>query len=131
VGILHGCLRRRQARNEPIANIKKPPIPPPLPEAFTGRVLIVLPDNISTGSMAPDGAVVMADRSNVEAIAGYTFMKEDPEFVQRAKDWSGGFIVAGENYGQGSSREHAALAPWPWVCVASWPRGSPVSTGAT
>jgi aconitate hydratase len=92
-------------------NIRKPPIPPPLPEAFAGRVLIVLPDNISTGSMAPDGAIVMADRSNVGAIAEYTFMKEDPEFVQRAEGWGGGFIVAGENYGQGSSREHAALAP--------------------
>src|SRR5919197_1220469 len=77
----------------------------------SGRVLIVLPDNVSTGSMAPDGAIVMADRSNVEAIAGYTFLKEDPEFVRRARDWGGGFIVAGENYGQGSSREHAALAP--------------------
>jgi aconitate hydratase len=74
-------------------------------------VLIVLPDNVSTGSMAPDGAIVMADRSNVEAIARYTFMKEDPEFVRRARDWDGGFVVAGENYGQGSSREHAALAP--------------------
>jgi aconitate hydratase len=92
-------------------NIKQPPIPPPLPEAFAGRVLIVLGDNISTGSMAPDGAIVMADRSNVPAIAEYTFMKEDPEFVQRARDWGGGFIVGGENYGQGSSREHAALAP--------------------
>jgi len=92
-------------------NIKNPPIPPSLPEAFAGRVLIVLGDNISTGSMAPDGAIVMADRSNVEAIAEYTFMKEDREFVQRAKDWDGGFIVGGENYGQGSSREHAALAP--------------------
>jgi aconitate hydratase len=47
----------------------------------------------------------------VPAIAEYTFMKEDQEFVQRAKDWDGGFIVGGENYGQGSSREHAALAP--------------------
>jgi aconitate hydratase len=92
-------------------NIRKPPIPPPLPDAFRGRVLIVLPDNVSTGSMAPDGAIVMADRSNVEAIARYTFMKEDPEFVRRARDWDGGFVVAGENYGQGSSREHAALAP--------------------
>jgi aconitate hydratase len=71
----------------------------------------VLGDNISTGSMAPDGAIVMADRSNVPAIAGYTFMKEDPEFVRRAREWGGGFIVGGENYGQGSSREHAALAP--------------------
>jgi aconitate hydratase len=92
-------------------NIKTPPIPPPLPDEMTGRVLIVLPDNISTGSMAPDGAIVMADRSNVAAIAEYTFMKEDAGFVHRAKDWGGGFIVAGENYGQGSSREHAALAP--------------------
>jgi aconitate hydratase len=92
-------------------NIRKPPIPPPLPDSLQGRVLIVLPDNISTGSMAPDGAIVMADRSNVPAIAEYTFMKEDPEFVQRAKDWGGGLIVGGENYGQGSSREHAALAP--------------------
>ena len=78
---------------------------------MSGQVLIVLPDNISTGSMAPDGAIVMADRSNVAAIAEYTFMKEDPAFVRRAKAWQGGFIVAGENYGQGSSREHAALAP--------------------
>ncbi len=92
-------------------NIKTPPIPPPLPDEMTGQVLIVLPDNISTGSMAPDGAIVMADRSNVAAIAEYTFMKEDREFVERAKSWHGGFIVAGENYGQGSSREHAALAP--------------------
>jgi aconitate hydratase len=92
-------------------NIKTPPIPPPLPAEMDGPVLIVLPDNISTGSMAPDGAIVMADRSNVGAIAQYTFMKEDPEFVARARRWDGGFIVAGENYGQGSSREHAALAP--------------------
>ena len=52
-------------------------------------------------------------------------MKEDPEFVQRAKDWEGGFIVAGENYGQGSSREHAAMAPWPSGSAASWPRVRP------
>jgi aconitate hydratase len=92
-------------------NIKPPPIPPALPDRFAGQVLIVLGDNISTGSMAPDGAIVMADRSNVPAIAEYTFMKEDSEFVARAKEWGGGFIVGGENYGQGSSREHAALAP--------------------
>jgi aconitate hydratase len=92
-------------------NIKSPPIPPPLPAVLEGPVLIVLPDNISTGSMAPDGAIVMADRSNVGAIARYTFIKEDPGFVDRARQWGGGFIVAGENYGQGSSREHAALAP--------------------
>jgi aconitate hydratase len=92
-------------------NIKPPPVPPDLPDALEGRVLIVLPDNISTGSMSPDGVVVMSERSNIEAISRYVFRKEDPGFVSRAEEWSGGFIVAGDNYGQGSSREHAALAP--------------------
>jgi aconitate hydratase len=92
-------------------NIKPPPLPPDLPDALEGRVLIVLPDDISTGSMSPDGVIVMSERSNIEAISRYVFKKEDPEFVSRAEAWGGGFIVAGDNYGQGSSREHAALAP--------------------
>jgi aconitate hydratase len=92
-------------------NIQPPPIPPELPESLSGRVLIVLGDNISTGSMSPDGVLVMQERSNIPAIAEYCFRKEDPEFVSRAKAWGGGFVVAGDNYGQGSSREHAALAP--------------------
>ena len=92
-------------------NIKPPPLPPDLPDALEGRVLIVLPDNISTGSMSPDGVIVMGERSNIEAISRYVFKKEDPEFVSRAEEWGGGFIVGGDNYGQGSSREHAALAP--------------------
>jgi aconitate hydratase len=92
-------------------NIKPPPLPPDLPDALEGKVLIVLPDNISTGSISPDGVLVFQERSNIEAIAEYVFQKEDPEFVPRAKEWGGGFIVAGDNYGQGSSREHAALAP--------------------
>ena len=69
------------------------------------------PDDISTGDLSPDGATVMAYRSNVPAIAEFTFQHRDPEFPRRAKEWGGGFIVAGDNYGQGSSREHAALAP--------------------
>ncbi len=92
-------------------NIKPPPLPPDLPDALEGRVLIVLPDNISTGSMSPDGVIVMGERSNIEAISRYVFKKEDPDFVSRAEEWGGGFIVGGDNYGQGSSREHAALAP--------------------
>ncbi|HYT80673.1 MAG TPA: aconitase family protein, partial [Actinomycetota bacterium] len=92
-------------------NIQPPPVPPELPHSLTGKVLIVLGDNISTGSMSPDGVLVMQERSNIPAIAEYCFRKEDPEFVKRAKEWGGGFIVAGDNYGQGSSREHAALAP--------------------
>jgi aconitate hydratase len=92
-------------------NIKPPPVPPDLPDSLEGRVLIVLPDDISTGSMSPDGVIVFAERSNIEAISRYVFRKEDPDFVSRAEEWGGGFIVAGDNYGQGSSREHAAIAP--------------------
>ena len=53
----------------------------------------------------------MAFRSNVAAMSRFVFRRLDPEFAERARQWQGGFIVAGQNYGQGSSREHAALAP--------------------
>ncbi len=92
-------------------NIHPPPEQKPLPDTLELRVLIVAPDDISTGDLSPDGATVMAYRSNVPAIAEFTFQHRDPEFPRRAKEWGGGFIVAGHNYGQGSSREHAALAP--------------------
>jgi aconitate hydratase len=92
-------------------NIKPPPEQKSLPEELEMRVLIVAPDDISTGDLSPDGATVMAYRSNVPAIAEFTFQHRDKEFPRRAKEWGGGFIVAGDNYGQGSSREHAALAP--------------------
>jgi aconitate hydratase len=92
-------------------NIKPPPAQVPLPAHISGRVLIVVGDDISTGDLAPDGAVVMADRSNVEAMATFVFRRLDPTFPKRAREWGGGIIVGGHNYGQGSSREHAALAP--------------------
>jgi aconitate hydratase len=92
-------------------NIKPPPMHQPLTDELELRVLIVAPDDISTGDLSPDGATVMAYRSNVPAIAEFTFQHRDKEFPRRAKEWGGGFIVAGHNYGQGSSREHAALAP--------------------
>jgi aconitate hydratase len=92
-------------------NIKPPPEQKELPDTLELRVLIVAPDDISTGDLSPDGATVMAFRSNVPAIAEFTFQHRDKEFPRRAKEWGGGFIVAGHNYGQGSSREHAALAP--------------------
>jgi aconitate hydratase len=92
-------------------NIKAPPEQKPLPDQLELRVLIVAPDDVSTGDLSPDGATVMAYRSNVPAIAEFTFQHRDKEFPRRAKEWGGGFIVAGHNYGQGSSREHAALAP--------------------
>src|SRR5918999_1360254 len=68
-------------------------------------------DAISTGDLAPDGVIVMSYRSNIPAIAEFTFQHRDPEFRKRMQEWGSGFIVGGHNYGQGSSREHAALAP--------------------
>lgn len=92
-------------------NIKEPPRQVPLERTLAGEVLIKLDDNVSTGDLSPDGAVVMALRSNIDAIAEFTLRRFDREFPKRAREKGGGFIVAGENYGQGSSREHAALAP--------------------
>jgi aconitate hydratase len=92
-------------------NIKTPPEHEPLPESIEAKVATVQPDDISTGDLAPDGVEVMSYRSNIPAIAEFTFRHRDPEFRKRLKEWGSGFIVGGENYGQGSSREHAALAP--------------------
>jgi aconitate hydratase len=92
-------------------NIKRPPEHTPLEESLQARVATVQPDDISTGDLAPDGVEVMAYRSNIPAIAEFTLRHRDPEFRQRLREWGSGIIVAGANYGQGSSREHAALAP--------------------
>ncbi len=92
-------------------NIQPPPPQVPLPDTLGGEVIIKLGDNVSTGDLSPDGAVVMALRSNVNAIAEFTLRRFDKDFPHRARERGGGFIVAGQNYGQGSSREHAALAP--------------------
>ena len=92
-------------------NIKRPPEHKPLGDSLEACIATVQPDDISTGDLAPDGVEVMAYRSNVPAIAEFTLRHRDPEFRKRLKEWGSGFIVAGDNYGQGSSREHAALAP--------------------
>jgi predicted aconitate hydratase len=92
-------------------NIKRPPEHTPPGDSLEARVATVQPDDISTGDLAPDGVEVMAYRSNVPAIAEFTFRHRDPDFRKRLKEWGSGIIVAGHNYGQGSSREHAALAP--------------------
>ena len=76
-----------------------------------GRVVIIVGDDVSTGDMAPDGALGMSLWSNIPECAKYMFRRQDPEFHDRALEWGGGFIVGGHNYGQGSSREQAALAP--------------------
>jgi aconitate hydratase len=92
-------------------NIKTPPEHTPLEDELSARIATVQPDNISTGDLAPDGVIVMSYRSNIPAIAEFTFQHRDPEFRKRMQEWGAGFIVGGHNYGQGSSREHAALAP--------------------
>ena len=92
-------------------NVVPPPQQTPLPEKLSGRVLIVVGDDISTGDLSPDGVIVMSYCSNVEAMANFVFRRLDPRFPARAREWGGGFIVGGHNYGQGSSREHAVLAP--------------------
>jgi len=91
-------------------NIVPPPQPRPLPEAIRGKVTIVVEDDISTGDMAPDGVVGMGVWSNIPECAKYMFRRLDPDFPDRARAWGGGIIVGGHNYGQGSSREHAALS---------------------
>jgi aconitate hydratase len=92
-------------------NIQPVPVAEPLPDTLRGRVLIKVGDNITTDHIMPAGAQVLPLRSNIPAIAEYVFWRVDPDFVTRSKAWEGGFIVGGVNYGQGSSREHAALAP--------------------
>ena len=102
-----------EARNVEIVrgpNIVPPPEGRPLPEELEGRIVIVIEDDVSTGDMAPDGALGMSLWSNIPECAKYMFRRQDPEFHDRALEWVGGFIVGGHNYGQGSSREHAALA---------------------
>lgn len=82
-----------------------------LPDVLTGEVLIKLGDNITTDDIMPAGARILPLRSNVPEISKYVFEALDSNFYKNAKEKQGGFIVAGDNYGQGSSREHAALAP--------------------
>lgn len=83
----------------------------PMPDTLDKRVLIKVGDNISTDHIMPAGASILRYRSNIPKISEFVFSRVDPEFFKRAKDWNGGVIIGGDNYGQGSSREHAALAP--------------------
>jgi len=92
-------------------NIKPLPKGHAMSETLEGEVLIRLGDDITTDDIMPAGAHIMSLRSNIPAMCEYVFSRRDPGFVKRAKDRGGGFVVAGRNYGQGSSREHAALAP--------------------
>lgn len=92
-------------------NIKPFPLNSELPEQIGGAVLIKVGDNITTDHIMPSNAKLLPFRSNIPYLAEYCLTPCDPEFPKRAKENGGGFIIGGSNYGQGSSREHAALAP--------------------
>jgi aconitate hydratase len=92
-------------------NIKPLPEATPMSERLTGEVLIHLDDDVTTDDIMPAGAHILSLRSNLPAISKFVFSNMHPDFANMAIEKGGGFIVAGKNYGQGSSREHAALAP--------------------
>ncbi len=92
-------------------NIAPLPLNQPMADSITGEVLLKVGDNITTDHIMPAGAKILPLRSNIPKISEYVYAVVDEDFSKRAKEKGGGFIVGGDNYGQGSSREHAALAP--------------------
>jgi aconitate hydratase len=101
---------------EKVQVIRGPAIQPlpefsPLPQQLKGEVLIKVGDDITTDDILPAGTKILPLRSNIPAISAFTFSSIDPSFASRAREKRGGIVVGGANYGQGSSREHAALAP--------------------
>ncbi len=92
-------------------NIKPFPLNTKMPEIVSGKSLIKVEDNITTDHIMPSNAKLLPFRSNIPHLAEFCLTPCDPEFPARAKANGGGFIIGGVNYGQGSSREHAALAP--------------------
>lgn len=92
-------------------NIKPLPVFPPMGDILKGEVLLKVGDNITTDHIMPAGAKILPLRSNIPAISKHCYGTVDPSFPERAVAVGGGIIVGGRNYGQGSSREHAALAP--------------------
>ena len=92
-------------------NIKPFPVNVALPENLNGKSLIKVEDNITTDHIMPSNAKLLPYRSNVPYLSEFCLTPCDPAFPKRAKENGGGFIIGGSNYGQGSSREHAALAP--------------------
>lgn len=92
-------------------NIKPLPEFNPIPNKLEGELLLKVEDDITTDHIMPAGAQILPLRSNIPEISKYVFKTVDESFPGRAQQKNGGFIIAGENYGQGSSREHAAIAP--------------------
>lgn len=92
-------------------NIKPLPEFNPIPDKLEGEVLLKVEDDITTDHIMPAGAKILPFRSNIPEISKFVFNVIDEQFHDRSLELAGGFIVGGENYGQGSSREHAAIAP--------------------
>lgn len=92
-------------------NIKEYPVNGKLENNVSGKALIKVEDNITTDHIMPSNAKLLPFRSNVPYLSNFCLAPCDDKFPERAKENGGGFIIAGSNYGQGSSREHAALAP--------------------
>lgn len=92
-------------------NIKNVPVGKPLEDSISTQVTLKVGDNITTDHIMPAGAKILPYRSNIPHLSQYCFEQCDPEFSENCKKLGGGIIVGGSNYGQGSSREHAALVP--------------------
>ncbi|HME54785.1 MAG TPA: aconitate hydratase [Candidatus Lokiarchaeia archaeon] len=93
-------------------NIKPVPLAPPMSDSLRIKVLIKVGDNITTDSIMPAGAEILPLRSNIPEIAKHVFERVDKTFAERAlSEQDGSVVVGGLNYGQGSAREHAAIAP--------------------
>ncbi len=92
-------------------NIGEVPLKDPIPASIEGPVLLKMGDNITTDHIIPAKGDVLMYRSNVPKLAEFTLSRVDDTFAERAKAADGGVLLAGENYGQGSSREHAAMCP--------------------
>jgi len=92
-------------------NIGDVPLKDPLDAHLAGPSLLKMGDNITTDHIIPATSDILMYRSNVPKLSEFTLSRVDESFAERALDADGGFLVAGENYGQGSSREHAALCP--------------------
>ncbi|MEW6517352.1 MAG: aconitate hydratase [candidate division FCPU426 bacterium] len=109
-------LIRPAARKQAVEIVRGPNIKPlpqfaPLADADQGQVLAKFGDHVTTDDIMPAGAKLLPLRSNIPALAQHVFSRLDADFSRRSQEQGGGYVVGGDNYGQGSSREHAALAP--------------------